>query len=34
MAREFSRHDKVKKALMREISEAITTSVKDPRLAD
>lgn len=34
MAREFSRHDKVKKALMREISEAMTTSVKDPRLTD
>lgn len=34
MAREFSRQDRVKKAMIREVSDVIANEVKDPRMAD
>ncbi len=34
MAREFSRADRIRKALIREISDVIATVVKDPLMAD
>tara|TARA_B100000287_G_C20033077_1_gene543258 strand:- start:59 stop:445 length:387 start_codon:yes stop_codon:yes gene_type:complete len=34
MAREFSRGDRVRKALMREISDVIATEVKEPAMLD
>jgi len=34
MPREFSRQDRVKKAMIREISDVIASEVKDPRMAD